>query len=624
MLPQGFKLFVHREGVLFDGFDFFLRGELQRQSMVFVDQGIAQIVVFIGELNGRSVEGNAFLHAVALGEGTGGNVPDNDFQRHDGNFLNEGFTLAELLHEMGGDAFLLEPLHQQIAHPVVDNALALNGTLFQAVESGGVVLVVDNQQCGVIRAEYLFGLSFIKLFTLDHASALLRVFYGRIILHAGGKSRDGRTKEKEKNNMAETGFGYRGFMLDSSRHYMPAEEIRQLLRAAAVLGLNRMHWHLTDDQGWRIEIRKYPLLAGKGSVRGDSFFGGTPAGERNCGYYTQAEIRDLIRYAGSLGVEIVPEIEIPGHAAAMLAAYPRFGCRKSETERWRDRVEISGGIFPSLICAGSDGAVSFLKDILDEVAELFPYELIHIGGDEAVKYRWRRCPDCQRRMKEKQLGSEDALQRWLVLEIGAYLAAKGKRTVVWNDVLEGGQLPGHFIVQQWMGGEEKTRAFMESGGQVIRSETKYCYMDYPYGAIDVSRIWEMPRIPEWAEGMEDRLLGMECPLWTERVTNLERVAYLLFPRLTAMSLRMAGEAEGIGRDEFMARVSALEKEREKQTGLRGAPPEKWHLSPEEAEAEREAENRKIHAPEALPYVRKQDELLKTEREEKARKYPQKT
>ena len=194
--------------------------------------------------------------------------------------------------------------------------------------------------------------------------------------------------------MAETGFGYRGFMLDSSRHYMPAEEIRQLLRAAAVLGLNRMRWHLTDDQGWRIEIRKYPLLAGKGSVRGDSFFGGTPAGERNCGYYTQAEIRDLIRYAGSLGVEIVPEIEIPGHAAAMLAAYPRFGCRKSETERWRDRVEISGGIFPSLICAGSDGAVSFLKDILDEVAELFPYELIHIGGDEAVKYRWRRCPDC--------------------------------------------------------------------------------------------------------------------------------------------------------------------------------------------------------------------------------------
>ena len=424
--------------------------------------------------------------------------------------------------------------------------------------------------------------------------------------------------------MAETGFGYRGFMLDSSRHYMPAEEIRQLLRAAAVLGLNRMHWHLTDDQGWRIEIRKYPLLAGKGSVRGDSFFGGTPAGERNCGYYTQAEIRDLIRYAGSLGVEIVPEIEIPGHAAAMLAAYPRFGCRKSETERWRDRVEISGGIFPSLICAGSDGAVSFLKDILDEVAELFPYELIHIGGDEAVKYRWRRCPDCQRRMKEKQLGSEDALQRWLVLEIGAYLAAKGKRTVVWNDVLEGGQLPGHFIVQQWMGGEEKTRAFMESGGQVIRSETKYCYMDYPYGAIDVSRIWEMPRIPEWAEGMEDRLLGMECPLWTERVTNLERVAYLLFPRLTAMSLRMAGEAEGLGWDEFMARVSALEKEREKQTGLCGAPPEKWHLSPEEAEAEREAENRKIHAPEALPYVRKQDELLKTEREEKARKYPQKT
>ena len=412
------------------------------------------------------------------------------------------------------------------------------------------------------------------------------------------------------------GFAYRGFMLDCSRHFLSAEEIRRLLQAASLLNLNRMHWHLTDDQGWRIEIRKYPLLTETGSVRGDSFFGGTPVGERNCGFYTQEEIRDLVRYAKGLGIEIVPEIEIPGHAAAMLAAYPRFSCRKNETERWRDRVEISGGIFPSLICAGSDEAVAFLKDVLDEVTELFPGELVHIGGDEAVKYRWRRCPDCQKRMKDKGIATEDGLQHWLVLEIGEYLAKKGRRTVVWNDVLSGGPLPGHFIVQQWLDGEEATRAFMESGGQVIRSETKYCYLDYPYGAIDVNRIREMPRIPAWAEGLEDRLLGMECPLWTERVVSLERASYLLFPRLTAMSLRMSGEAEGLDRDAFLKRVQEAEAKREKQTGLRGAPRAEWQLSPEDAERERDEENRKIHAPEAIAYVRKQDELLRLEREER--------
>ncbi|MBQ6060358.1 MAG: family 20 glycosylhydrolase, partial [Clostridia bacterium] len=216
--------------------------------------------------------------------------------------------------------------------------------------------------------------------------------------------------------MAGTGFQYRGFMLDVCRHYMPADEIRKLLDAAKILGLNRMHWHLSDDQGWRIEIRKYPKLTEIGSVRGDSYFGGTPEKERNCGYYTQQEVRDIVEYAGSLGIEIIPEIEIPGHAAAMLAAYPEFGCRRGETGRWENHVEISGGIFPSLLCTGNDAALDFIRDILDEVTELFPFPAVHIGGDEALKLRWRRCPDCQARMEKLGIPSEDALQRWLVLE----------------------------------------------------------------------------------------------------------------------------------------------------------------------------------------------------------------
>ncbi len=398
--------------------------------------------------------------------------------------------------------------------------------------------------------------------------------------------------------MAETGFQYRGLMLDVSRHDMPAGEIRKLLYAAKILGLNRFHWHLTDDQGWRIEIRKYPKLTETGSVRGTSYFGGTPVDARNCGYYRQQEVRDIVEYAGSLGMDVIPEIEIPGHAAAMLAAYPEFGCRRGETGRWENRVEISGGIFPSLLCAGNDAALDFIRDILDEVTELFPFPAVHIGGDEALKLRWRRCPDCQARMKKLGIPSEDALQRWLVLEIGKYLAGKGRRTIVWGDVLAGGPLPEHFIVQQWLDGEENTRAFMGGGGQVIRSDTDYFYLDYSYGRIDVRKIWEMPRIPAYAAGYEDRLAGFECPLWTERIAGLDRAAYQLYPRLAAAAVRM--NEPDMPWEAFRARVAELTAEIERKTGLKGAPEELWALSPEEAKQILAAERERIRLPESAP------------------------
>ena len=400
---------------------------------------------------------------------------------------------------------------------------------------------------------------------------------------------------------------HRGFMLDVCRHFMPLDEIKKLLQAAAVLKLNRMHWHLTDDQGWRIEIRKYPLLTEKGAVRGDSFFGGTPEAERNSGYYTQEEIRDLVAYAKSLGIEIIPEIEIPGHAAAMLAAYPQFGCRRGKTGKWEEKVEISGGIFPALVCAGKEETLGFLEDILDEVTELFPFPAVHIGGDEALKFRWRRCPDCQRRIREKGLQSEDDLQRDLLMEVGEYLAGKGRKTIVWNDVLAGGPLPAHFIVQQWMGGRQETLAFMQSGGTVIRSDTDSFYLDYCYGRIDVRRIHETPRIPEYAMGLENRILGVECPLWTERIASLERAAWQLFPRLTAVSVKMSGEE--LPWETFREKVKALEAEREAITGLKGAPEELWDMDPETAEADRKAETQTIFSGKAEAYERKEQRIV---------------
>lgn len=411
-------------------------------------------------------------------------------------------------------------------------------------------------------------------------------------------------------------FSHKGFMLDVCRHYMPVADIKRLLDAAAICGMNRMHWHLTDDQGWRIEIKKYPLLTEIGSRRGESFFGDVSRTENNCGFYTQDEAREVVAYARERGIEIIPEVEIPGHACALLAAYPALGCRRTVWPRWEPvdtqagyvhAVRVAGGIFPDLICAGRDESLRFLEDVLDEIVALFPFPMVHIGGDEAPKLHWRRCPDCQARMRAEGIDSEDALQRWLVLKIGAYLAGRGRETIVWNDVLAGGPLPRHFIVQQWHGSPELTRAFLADGGRVIVSDTEHYYFDYAYGEIDVHRVWSHPLVPDYARGHEAGLLGAECPLWTERITNAARAAYMLFPRMTALGLRLNG-AEASDWERFtpilrekQARIDAL--------GLAGAPEKYWRMTPEAAGADLREDEAIKDAPEARPYIRWERRML---------------
>ena len=422
--------------------------------------------------------------------------------------------------------------------------------------------------------------------------------------------------------MKSAEYGHRGFMLDVCRHYMPVQDIKRLLRAAALCGMNRMHWHLTDDQGWRIEIRRYPRLTEVGAKRGRSTFGAVSETENNSGFYTQAEARDIVAYAKALGIEIVPEVELPGHAAALLAAYPEYGCRRMVRRNgkeaivnapYRYQVITGPGIFPDLLCAGKDETLDFLKGVLDEIMEIFPFPMVHIGGDEALKLHWRRCPDCQRRMAALGIESEDALQRWLMLQVGEYLAEHGRDTVVWNDVLAGGPLPGHFIVQQWMGDAPLTRAFMAQGGRVICSDTDCWYFDYAYGTTDVRRIWEYPAVPPYAEEHPENLLGVECTLWTERVTNPARAAHMLFPRLTALGVKLGGQCTDW--------VAFLDAVRERQAeiealGLRGAPEELWHMSPEAAAADRAAERACILAPNAMPIIDRENALLRLDRLER--------
>lgn len=415
---------------------------------------------------------------------------------------------------------------------------------------------------------------------------------------------------------------YLGFMLDVSRHFMPAPVVLKLLDAAALCGLNTMHFHLTDDQGWRVEIKKYPKLAAVGSERGDSYFGSVSETEHNCGFYTQDQIRQIVAHARQRGIQVIPEIEIPGHASAMLAAYPEFGCRRTiiqngaevEIESPYDyRVLNTGGIFPNLICAGKPESRRFLEDILDEIAELFPAPYVHIGGDEALKQHWRRCPDCQRRIRREGLKNEEELQRSLVLEVGEYLAKKGKKTIVYNDCLAGGLLPQHFIVQHWLGNDRETGEFLRNGGRVIRSDLEHYYFDYAYSDIDAYKLWSAPAVPAYAQGAEEGPVGMECMLWTERITNLNRAAQLLFPRVPAAVLKVTRPE--LSWEEFSQALRETQENLEAM-GISGAPERLWNLSPQDREADRLEDVRLRTSPQAQLAEQEELRLLLQEELEK--------
>ena len=320
----------------------------------------------------------------------------------------------------------------------------------------------------------------------------------------------------------KSAFEHRGFLLDCCRHFFDVTTIKKYIDLLSLYKMNVFHWHLTEDQGWRIEINKYPLLNSIGSWREDS--SGTYGG-----YYSKKEIKDIVEYAKKRHIKVIPEIELPGHSQAVISAYPHLSCNQQPVE-----VATDWGVFKEIYCAGNDSVFIFIEDILDEVTAIFPSKLIHIGGDEAPKFRWEHCSKCQKRMKEENLDNEHELQSYFIERVARILSKKKRTIIGWDEILEG-EITTPAIIQSWRGFKGGIKA-AKQGKKVIMSPTSNAYFDYKISTTDLEKVYNFNPIPSELDSTEQKLIiGGECNLWSERIPNVDELDNKAFPRLLAMS-----------------------------------------------------------------------------------------
>lgn len=318
-------------------------------------------------------------------------------------------------------------------------------------------------------------------------------------------------------------FAHRGMLLDVCRHFFTVGEVKAYIDLLAFYKMNTLHWHLTEDQGWRIAIDAYPKLTEVGAWRTET--DGTTYG----GFYSKNDIREVVDYATQRHIRIIPEIEMPGHAQAALAAYPHLSCTGGPHE-----VANDWGVFKEIYCAGNDSVFLFLQEVLAEVMELFPSRYVHIGGDEAPKTRWEACAKCQKRMNDEGLPDAHGLQSWFIGEVGDFLKSHGKTLIGWDEILEGGLNPDA-VVQSWRG-TEGGMAAARAGQYAVMSPTSHAYFDYDLKAIDLAKVYSFEPIPDELDSAQGRfILGGECNLWTEHIPDRAALDRQAFPRLLAMS-----------------------------------------------------------------------------------------
>ena len=369
-------------------------------------------------------------------------------------------------------------------------------------------------------------------------------------------------------------FAYRGAMLDCCRHFFTVDEIKTFIDILALHKLNRFHWHLTDDQGWRVEIDSHPELVSVGSHRHRSDFGQYHFDEEYSGHFTKDEIREIVAYADDNYIEVIPEFDMPGHTLSVLAAYPELSCKGVPL-----KVGTKQGIYDDILCAGNDDALKLVFDVLGEMVELFPGRFFHIGGDEAPKTRWKECPKCQARMREKGLKNEEELQGWFVLQAIDFLKKHGKTAIVWNESLNSGMMPKDIIVQRWMDKKDRSVEFANNGGKMIVSEFYYYYCDYPYGMTSLKKTYSLdPYIKGLTEEGKKNVFGVECPIWTEYVRDFDRLSYMCFPRFWAVAEAGWTKRENMDCESFEERFEALRPMLE-NIGIKPAPRSDWNPNP---------------------------------------------
>ena len=355
-------------------------------------------------------------------------------------------------------------------------------------------------------------------------------------------------------------FSWRGQHFDMCRHFFPVDTVKTIINVLALYKMNRLHLHLSDDQGFRIESERFPKLNSIGSWRKSSAVkrgqGEVQDGIKHGGFYTKAEISGLVAYAKARGIEIVPEIDLPGHTNAILAAYPELACFERETE-----VITRYGIrdfSAHILCAGNEKVYEFLFALIDEIAALFPFPYFHIGGDEATKAEWKRCPRCQAKIKELGLKDERALQGWFLRRLADHVQAIGKRAIIWND----GYTPllsPDVICQHWsppaVEGERLSEAHAAAGGELIMSAFRRLYFDHPYAMTPLKKAYAyQPSLKRLPAGAEDHILGVESCLWTEWIEDEEKIFFNLLPRLAATAT--LGWCDPAGKDyqDFLRRL----------------------------------------------------------------------
>ena len=373
-------------------------------------------------------------------------------------------------------------------------------------------------------------------------------------------------------------FTYRGLHLDVARHFFDVNQVKKYLDIMAIHKLNTFHWHLTDDQGWRIEIKKYPRLTEMGSIRKETLVGrykrskefdGTPYGDGM--WYTQEQIKEVVAYAASKGITVIPEIDLPGHMVAALAAYPELGCTGGPYE-----VRCTWGITKDVLCVGKEGTIEFLKNVLSEVCELFPSEYIHIGGDECPKVKWQECPLCQAKIKElglvgnEKYSAEYFLQSYITRQVEEYLATKGKKIIGWDEILEG-EISENVTVMSWRGNQHGLEA-VKRGHNVIMTPTKFLYFDYYQtkdrsteplaigGHVSVEQVYSYePYSEEMTDAEKARVLGLQANMWTEYIKTNEYLEYMILPRLSALSEIQWSDPSNKDYQRFLSKMNEMVK-----------------------------------------------------------------